>query len=416
VGQQLNAIASAHDRAAFDQVMTLKETAEGVAAEARKQLVAVAAALASAWVDNLDLEGTDVNTLSLKEIAQGTVAAVRRRIGELEWRARPPADTKHDAAELARLRGEVAQLSRANENLQTRLAAMTAQVAAASKPVVIEAPVVVDAPPAPALPSASTPAPVTGAPSLPAAAGLEAPAAALLRLMVETGEGRVPALREQLAGALDLGSDRAPSVYGGFEALQAAGLIEDVETGLRGNPHLAWPAEAAADTYQALAGKRPSLLVVPELLKRHRSPDHTYLNLETAGLFEQLGCTVNRLPAEVRDEANGRFVPDLLVVTPEGEPVFVEVEMGKSKQGKHERVRKWAVIAGHTGGVFRVVCATVEALRKINNELSLLAVDHVGHLDAGIATFDEMAKQVQKDPGISWDDLWTRRWGEGAET
>jgi hypothetical protein len=204
-------------------------------------------------------------------------------------------------------------------------------------------------------------------------------------------------------------------VRNAFEELQADGLIEDVETGLRGNPHLVWPTETAVNTYQALTDKRPSQLVVPELLKRHRTPDHTYLNMEAAGLFRRLDCAVNLLPAEVRDAANGRFVPDLLIVTPEGESIFVEVEMGKSKQGKHERVRKWAVIAGHTGGVFRVVCATVEALRKINNELSLLAVDHVGHLDVGIATIDEMTKAVKENPS-SWDDPWTRRFGEGAET
>jgi hypothetical protein len=413
VGQQLNAIASAHDRAAFDQVMTLKETAEGVAAEARKQLVAVAAALAPAWVDGLDLEGTDVNALSLKEIAQSTIAAVRRRMGELEWRARPPSAAETDAAEVARLRGEVAQLSRANENLQTRLAAMNAQVAAASRPVVIDAVSL----------AVSSPAKASGAPAHPPATQAMqalpelAPAAAiLLRLMVETGEGRVPALREQLAEALDLATEKTHSVRNAFEELQADGLIEDIETGLRGNPHLVWPTEAAVDTYQALTGKRPSLLVVPELLKRHRTPDHTYLNMEAAGPFRRLDCAVNLLPAEVRDEVNGRFVPDLLIVTPEGEAIFVEVEMGKSKQSKPERMRKWAVIAAHSGGVFRVVCATVEALRKINNELSLLAVDHVGHLDVGIATIDEMAKQVQKNPGVSWNDLWTRRWGEGAET
>lgn len=384
--EQLNAIGAAHDRQIFAQIIALKENAESVAARTRKQLIEVAEALCPAWVDGLSETGRGIQSLSLEEIAQGIITNVRRRIGELEWRARTDI-TLDNQGEVEALRQERTLLIQENASLQSQVAMLSAQIHKQ-----LEAPSV-----PPALP-AMTPVGV--------AAPLEAgsTAAILLCLIVE-GEGRAPVLKERLAEAQGFASTKSSSVPRAFAELLDIGLVEEaIAEDLRGKPHLIWPTDAGLLAYRALTGKSGSSLVVT-LRKRHRTPSHTYLNIDTADLFRRLGCTVNLTPNEVRSD-DGRFVPDMLVFTSDGEPFFIEVEMSASKQGMRERKRKWAVVARNTGGVIRVVSAAAAVLQSVRSETEHFAVEYGGKLDVAIGVYDEMVKKAQQD-GAVFDDLWS---------
>ncbi|MBN1283962.1 MAG: hypothetical protein JXB47_01045 [Anaerolineae bacterium] len=383
---QIAGMDAAHSRQVFSRVVALKQAAEQVAADARRELIAVAKSLCPAWVDGLSETVPGIDAMSLEDIRKGIVAQVRHQQDALAWRARPTGEVQ-DNGEIVALYQEIERLKQENERLKHNVALLTAQD---------------QQPPQPPPPAAQ--------PSAVSVSGLDAgsPEAALLSLIC-AGEARSPALRDALAETLGI-SVRTGSITTAFQTLAEKGLIEEFPIeGLRGQPSLVGPTAAGLEASRQLTGQMVETSPLHILLKRHRAPAHTYLNLEAADLLRRLGYDVNLTPAEMRT-GHGQFAPDILATSPAGEVFVVEVETGASKDSPRKQTRKWEVVARHTGGVLRVVCANDKALNKTRSAIELMATQYDGRLDIGLgviaAMFDALKAGGEE---VFLDDLWTHR-------
>jgi hypothetical protein len=195
---------------------------------------------------------------------------------------------------------------------------------------------------------------------------------ALVIVMGGTGECRRNRLTELVGKRLNL-SAKHSGVKRAFGYTAKRGLTEIVEfqqviSG--GSTHLLrlTPKGQQAYLYLARAEAAPSIL--DEMLRRHKSPEHAFLNLEAADLLEETDFTVDRFPAEMQLSEGRKFLPDLGAVSPSGEVLWVEVERDTHKR---DRSKKWANYYEASGGHFVVVTADRQAMQRIRSEITFWA-------------------------------------------
>jgi len=204
---------------------------------------------------------------------------------------------------------------------------------------------------------------------------------AALILMGETGKALRPSLIDLLAKKLNLSPTNStlPETFNRLQNLDTVGgLIEllDVFTQAGattgGNhPDIFSLTERGKAAYQFLTGKQPAENEYERLLRKHKSPEHTVLNIQAAEVLVDLGGyrIVEEAP-DIQLPDGSMFFPDLVVLDQKtGETIFIEVERDASKD-RNARIRKWKNVLTATNGNIFVFCDNLSCERAIQAEIN----------------------------------------------
>jgi hypothetical protein len=402
---------------------TLRGVAEQQAREARQVLVRVAEALCGAALDHIGREqpqgirdwpagqvgdlivdevGQRLDALDLSDGSSAEALTRYRQANEEIVRLRQALDQARRQAEeresvYRQAEAQIGVLEQTVADLQRRLDATTTTLPAA--------------PAAPGLAPVEPRAPPAGPEPEWVRAWREQATFDNDRHLVEvlgaTGECR----RNRIAGAVAarLGvSASSGGIKRGFARLIKQGLLEVTE--IRpllsgGSPHLLRLTEPGRDAYRFLAHQEPRPSLLDALLPRHKSPEHVFLNLETADLLEEHGYSVDRFPPSLTPPQGGEFVPDIKAISPEGVLLWVEVERD-TRKAVAERARKWEIYYAASGGHFVIVTPDRAAMHALQSEIVYWAGSRALRLWLSNLS-DVAAGERGRDGG-----LWLQRRGE----
>ncbi len=160
----------------------------------------------------------------------------------------------------------------------------------------------------------------------------------LLQMLGRTGEMAKPVLSWVMT--LQMGKEALETtVYRLWEHLQAAGLVEVVDTpDWGGKRQLVGLTENGQTAYQLLFGQAP-VGQWRQLQARHsNSVEHAYLCWAAARYLETVGYTVDLWPAQMETD-NGPYRPDLTAEL-DGMTLYLEAEIDNQKN-KQQRQPKW---------------------------------------------------------------------------
>jgi hypothetical protein len=135
-------------------------------------------------------------------------------------------------------------------------------------------------------------------------------------------------------------------------------------------PQLFKLADRGRDAFLLLFDKEAAPSELDELMKRHKSLEHTVLNLDAAAMLrERLGAVVDMYPPTIVLDGGRQFAPDLVATLPEGEVIYVECERGTIVDAE-ARIRKWQNVYDATGGRIHIICPDYGTRSAITGELS----------------------------------------------
>ncbi|MCP4513873.1 MAG: hypothetical protein GY824_01410, partial [Delftia sp.] len=328
-------------------------------------------------LDQADLDSGDGDD-ALK-LYQKAHAEIERLQGDLE-QARRQAEQDQAACELAeaaqaRKEEQVQALEQTVADLQRRLAARPRTRGAGPQDAVTQHPLL------PALleiaqnPPVSTPARLRPGPEPEWMQAWRAErvferTSALLLVLGQTGECRRYLLARMTGERLGLDGKHS-GVKRSFTHTAQRGLIEKINfqqiISGRGT-HLLRLTPKGQQAYLFLTGAEAAPSILDEMLRRHKSVEHAFLNLEAADLLEQAGCSVDRFPAEIKLSGKRKFLPDLGAISPNGEVLWVEVERDTNKSPR-DRDKKWANYYEASGGHLVIVTGDRQAMQHIQSEI-----------------------------------------------
>jgi len=195
--------------------------------------------------------------------------------------------------------------------------------------------------------------------------------AALVAVMGETGECRRPRLARLVGERLGLDA-RHSGVKRTFSYLRKKEFVKisefkQVISG--GSTHLLRLTPKGQKAYLFLTETETVPSLLDEMLRRHKSLEHAFLNMEAADLLEDADFTVDRFPARMVLLEGKQFVPDLGAVSPDGEVLWVEVERD-TRKSLRDRQKKWDIYHEATGGHFVVITADRSAMQTIKSEIT----------------------------------------------
>jgi hypothetical protein len=199
--------------------------------------------------------------------------------------------------------------------------------------------------------------------------------------MGETGKCLRPSLIELLAKKLNLTLPNG-SLSETFSRLinfdSNGGLVEALEvfqqTGAStgGNhPDLLRLTERGRVAYQYLAGYQALENEYDRLIRKHKSPEHTVLNIQAAEALIEFGDyeVIEQAP-DIQLPDGSVFIPDLVARHRRtGETIFVEVERDTGKN-RGTRIVKWKNVLNATNGNIFVICDNISCERAIQTEIN----------------------------------------------
>lgn len=198
--------------------------------------------------------------------------------------------------------------------------------------------------------------------------------AAILRIMGETGVGRMPDIKKKAAREFGYSSPSAGGISKAIAALKKRGLlaIRQADNGMQGRPpKLGWLTDLGQAAYVLLTNKPP---VRSELdtQSSHVSDAHMLLNLEASDLLEAAGYQI--LEHGHRHFLDGvrQAVPDL-TTSKDGEIIYIEVERSGKKSSRPE---KWVNLCELTCGQIYVFCQYPDSQDEISLEIQKALVEH----------------------------------------
>ena len=166
-----------------------------------------------------------------------------------------------------------------------------------------------------------------------------------LELIGSTGYSRVPMIKEILAKKWNIATAKARSIDECLGRLSNKALVfielktqqEQTSSGGR-YPHILSMTALGVAVFQELFQRVPITSEYDELVKRHKSPEHTLLILQIADFLENEGYTVERYPKRYLLDGGHYAEPDLEFKKEGHESSLLEVERGGNKSN---RVNKW---------------------------------------------------------------------------
>jgi hypothetical protein len=193
----------------------------------------------------------------------------------------------------------------------------------------------------------------------------------LLRLIGESGVCQRATLQEQVNALWGVTSRNA--MIDAVNLLQRHSLVEILspQCGRPGRPaQLLRLTERGREAFLLLFDKDTAPSELDELLKRHKSPEHTALNLEAAeALRTRLNAVVDLYPPMITLDSGRQFAPDLVATLPDGEVIYVECERGTAGDGAI-REHKWQNVYDATGGKLYVICPDPGSRSNVVSEIN----------------------------------------------
>jgi hypothetical protein len=200
---------------------------------------------------------------------------------------------------------------------------------------------------------------------------------ALLSLIGETGISRRPKIVRLAAERLGLKPDNS-AIVDALNRIENRGLIERLDLfEKRGAdtggvlPYLYRLTDQGRQAFWLLSGKNASECEFDVLLRRHKTPEHTLLNMKVREFLEehQVYQVLLESPSLTLPDGHN-FEPDITVkdlVT--GEVIYIEVERETNKDIL-SRTQKWQSLYAASNGNIRVICDKPGFMRKLVSEIN----------------------------------------------
>ena len=157
-----------------------------------------------------------------------------------------------------------------------------------------------------------------------------------------------------------------------FTGLLERGLIDEIDGGYGAN--VARPIVLTAqgrEAYRLFMGRALPDSLYQRLLNRHKTPEHTVLNLMARQVLRRFRYTaIDLFPEARRTSAGAVVIPDLTAVSPEGEVILIECERLAKHRTAEERHNKWGDLAALTQGQLYVVVPGSQQQRDLITEIS----------------------------------------------
>jgi DNA-binding MarR family transcriptional regulator len=221
------------------------------------------------------------------------------------------------------------------------------------------------------------------------------PAWAIVKAMGETGY----CLRATIAQAAGVGDSTSGYVREMFGRLKEAGLISEERPATEAmgrTPYLVVLTERGREAYRQRYGQEPAVSIYERLKARHKSVDHTYLNIRAAAVLEKWGYEVDLFPRD-QEVDGGTFAPDL-VAAKNGRVFYVECERDTRKDPE-KRTRKWEIYHQVTGGDFYIIVPNKGTQNAILSEIGQWAYFAGKRVEVHICTLALLHKDAV--------DVWT---------
>ena len=157
-----------------------------------------------------------------------------------------------------------------------------------------------------------------------------------------------------------------------FTSVGELGLIEEIDGGYGASvPNVLTLTDQGCLAYERLTGHALPRTPWARLLDRHKTTEHTVLNLLARNILRRFGYTaIDLFPPSQRTPAGAVVIPDLTVVSPEGELLLIECERLAKHRTAEERRNKWGDLAALTQGQFYVVVPGSQQQRDLITEIS----------------------------------------------
>jgi hypothetical protein len=200
---------------------------------------------------------------------------------------------------------------------------------------------------------------------------------ALLSLIGETGISRRPKIIRLAAERLSLKPDNS-AIVDALNRIENRGLIERLDLfEKRGAetggvlPYFYRLTDQGRQAFWLLSGKNASECEFDVLLRRHKTPEHTLLNMKVREFLEehQVYQVLLESPALTLPDGHN-FEPDITLkdlVT--GEVIYIEVERETNKDTLN-RTQKWQSLYAASTGNIRVICDKQGFMRKLVSEIN----------------------------------------------
>jgi hypothetical protein len=201
--------------------------------------------------------------------------------------------------------------------------------------------------------------------------------AMLLSVIGETGISRRPKIIQLAAIRMGVKPDNS-AIADAIHRIEKRKLIERLELfEKRGSetggllPYLYRLTEQGRQAYWLLSGKNALECEFDVLMKLHKSPEHTLLNMRVREFLEEHQIYQVLLEAATLVLPDGhKFEPDITARDiSTGELIYIEVEREANKDTQ-TRIQKWRNFHAASHGNIRVICDKPGFMRKLVSEIN----------------------------------------------
>lgn len=236
----------------------------------------------------------------------------------------------------------------------------------------------------------------------------------ILRIIGETGFSRRPVIIQMAAKKLGKNPNNTSLVdalnrIGGEECEKGLHFIEKVEGfekqgfDLGGAlPIILRLTEKGRHAYWMLTGLNARECEFDELIKHHKSPEHTLLNLMVRDQLVNIGGYEILLDSPGLTLPDGeKFVPDIVALdTATAEVLYIEVERNAGKDEAY-RIQKWRNLYSATHGKIYIYCDRSSFMKnKLIAEVNQALKDY--HYSSYFSNYEDVFKGIRGPDGGIW--------------
>jgi DNA-binding MarR family transcriptional regulator len=162
-----------------------------------------------------------------------------------------------------------------------------------------------------------------------------------------------------------------------ISSLSDQGVIEELDSGYGPSvPRAVTLTDKGRAAFERLTGLPLPQTVLSRLLNRHKTHEHTVLNLLARSVLNRFGFDPIDLFPESRRTSDGSLViPDIAATSPAGEVLLIECERLRQIRSLEERANKWGDLASITGGQLYVFVPSQAQQRDLISEISKWALE-----------------------------------------
>ena len=231
-----------------------------------------------------------------------------------------------------------------------------------------------------------------------------------LCLIGETGLSRQPSIKKIAAAKLDLRLDNG-SLSKPMERLsdpdgpKLLECIEDFEKSgsVAGGalPKFYRLTDLGRQAYWMLTGQNPVECEYDRLIKLHKTPEHTFLNLRAMDILEEVGEYAILAQNPVLKMPDGsQFIPDIVArKNGTNEAIYIEVERGTGKDTGY-RAQKWNNFCTASAGNIYVICDTKHTVKATLSEINSALSGRAYH--SFLTDLEELQDKKRGKDGSMW--------------